>query len=109
LESILQDTSGIKKGLSSEWPRISLDYNKKSIHGYSGCNSFGGDFSLRNDSLKLGPITANEKGCLHSVEASLFAQLRRVNRYSVDRDSLKFYAKDTLLLSFSRKTLVSTR
>lgn len=105
LESILQDTSGIKKGLSSEWPGISIDYDKKSIYGYSGCNSFGGDFRLRNDSVKLGPITANQKGCLHSVEASFFAQLPRVSRYRIVRDSLEFYAKDTLLLSFSRNTL----
>lgn len=102
LASILQDTSGIKKGLSAEWPYININKNKKTINGYSGCNSFGGDFILKSDSLKFGPLTATQRGCLTSVEPALFAQLRRVNRYWVNKDSLKFFAQDTLLLSFAR-------
>jgi heat shock protein HslJ len=103
LVSVYPDTTDLKKGMIDKWPSITIDTAKKMIGGYSGCNSFGGQFTLSNDTLAIGELMANQRGCLGSVEPALFKHLKSVNRYAATQDSLKLFAQDTVLLSFARK------
>jgi len=103
LVSAFPDTGDLKKAVSDKWPYLSINSDKKTIGGYSGCNSFGGEFSLTNDKIAIGDLMATQRGCLGSIEPVFFKHLRSVGRYQVSKTSLKLYARDTLLLSFTRK------
>lgn len=105
LARVFPDTINLEKAIAGKWPSITIDTVKKTIFGYSGCNGFGGDFTLSKDKLVIGELVANQLGCLGSIEPVLFKHLRSVNAYAVTSDSLKLYARDTLLLSFVRKSI----
>lgn len=103
LVSVFPDTADLKKGMIEKWPYLAIDTAKKTISGYSGCNGFGGEFTVIKNKLTIGDVMATQRGCTGSIEPALFAHLRRVTRYEADHDTLKLYALDTLLLSFARK------
>jgi heat shock protein HslJ len=103
LVSVYPDTTDLKKGIIDKWPYLSIDTAKKTIGGYSGCNSFGGGFTLTKDKISVGDVMATQRGCIGSVEPVLFKYLPRITRFTASKDSLKLYAMDTLLLSFARK------
>ena len=105
LAGVFPDTIDLKKAKVGKWPSITIDTGKKTIFGYSGCNSFGGEFTLSKDKIVIGELMANQLGCPGSVEPVLFKHLRSTNAYAVTSDSLKLYARDTLLLSFVRKSI----
>lgn len=102
LVSILQDTISIKEWPKGRRPYINIDIDKKTVQGYSGCNSFSGDFSLRNDSLKFNPFIATEIGCTDNIEQAFFSRLRRIKHYRIENDRLELLAQDTSLLLFER-------
>jgi heat shock protein HslJ len=103
LSAVFPDTVDIKKGMLDKQPDLVIDTAKKAIGGYSGCNSFGGKFTVTKENIKIGELMATQRGCLESIESRYFENLRRVNRYKVSQDSLKLYATDTLLLTFIKK------
>lgn len=103
LHTVFPDTVDVNKGIMDKQPDLVIDTAKKTIGGYSGCNSFGGEFTLANENIKIGDLMATQRGCLESIESRYFENLRRVNRYQASQDSLKLYAKDTLLLTFVKK------
>ncbi|WP_256006876.1 META domain-containing protein [Pedobacter deserti] len=103
LVSAFPDTVDIKKGTVENRPYLSIDTAKKTIGGYSGCNSFGGEYTLLKHQLTIADLMATQRGCIGSIEPTYFSYLRRVTRYEASQDSLKLYAKDTLLLSFVRQ------
>ena len=103
LVSVFPDTSDLKKATVDKWPYLNINSAKRTIGGYSGCNGFGGEFTLKKDKIVIGDLMATQKACLGSIEPALFKHLKSVNRYQVSKDSLKLYAQDTLLLSFAKK------
>ena len=102
LVGILQDTGIINREFEEKKPFVILDYQKHQVQGFSGCNSFSGNFEVTKDSIKILPLTANQMGCLKQGENIFFKQLYRANHFQVSKDSLKLLASDTVLLSFSK-------
>lgn len=102
LTAVLGDTSILNKEFGNAKPFITIDYTKHQIQGFSGCNSFGGGFEAKSDSIKILPLTANQMGCMNNGESIFFRQLAQTDRFEVSEDSLKLLARDTVLLSFSR-------
>lgn len=107
LASVFPDTIDLKKAIVGKWPSITIDTVKKRIFGYSGCNGFGGEFTRSKDKIVIGDLFANQLGCPGSIEPMFFKHLRRANAYALTSDSLKLYSRDTLLLSFVRKSIQS--
>lgn len=103
LVSVFPGTSDLKKATVDKWPYLNINSAKRTIGGYSGCNGFGGEFTLKKDKIVIGDLMATQKACLGSIEPALFKHLKSVNRYHVSKDSLKLYALDTQLLSFAKK------
>jgi heat shock protein HslJ len=103
LVSVSPDTADLKKAFIKKWPYININYTKKTIGGYSGCNSFGGEFILKKHSITIGNLMTTEMACPGSIEPTLYKNLKSINRYQVSKDSLKLYAQETMLLSFVRK------
>lgn len=102
LTGILLDTSIIDREFGEKKPFIKIEYSKHQIQGFSGCNSFGGGFEAKKDSIKILPLTATQIGCIKNGERLFFKQLAKTNRFEVSKNSLKFLASDTVLLSFSK-------
>ena len=102
LIGILQDTSTIDEEFGEQKPFIVINNAKNQLQGFSGCNSFSGGIEAENDSIKILPLTATQIGCSKKGEGIFFSQLAKTNRFEVGRDSLKFLANHTVLLSFAR-------
>lgn len=43
------------------WPTVAFD--GELAGGFSGCNSYGGEYELDGDSIAIGEITATDMGC----------------------------------------------
>jgi putative lipoprotein len=57
------------------------------VGGMAGCNQFTGSYTVRGDSLHLGPLAATQKMCPESVmdqESRFLDLLSKVDRYLID-------------------------
>lgn len=102
LSSIFQDTSKIYSEFGEKKPFLIINYTKRRVQGFSGCNSFSGSFEAKDNSIKILPLTATQIGCIKNGESIFFKQLHRANRFLVSKDSLKLLVRDTVLLAFSK-------
>ena len=80
-----------------EGTRVTLSFEEKSGGGYSGCNWYGGDYTLADRKLQFKDITATAVGCLKpegikEQERDLFALLR--NPLEVERGDHRLTLKD---------------
>jgi heat shock protein HslJ len=77
LTAVLQDASIINREFREKKPFITIVYAKHQIQGFSGCNSFGGGFEAKSDSIKILPLTANQMGCLNNGESTFSGNWRK--------------------------------
>ncbi|PST83270.1 hypothetical protein C7T94_11815 [Pedobacter yulinensis] len=109
LTCIHRGTSIIHSAFGEKKPVITIDYKKRQIQGFSGCNYFSGPFQAKNNGIKIGPLAATQIGCVPNGESIFFRQLAKANRFEVSKDSLKFLASDTVLLSFIKDRFKQVR
>lgn len=68
-----------------------LDSDRNTVHGYAGCNTFNGSFSLeKGDRIRFGMMAATMRACPDSdVNESEFLKVFELaDNYSVDGDTL---------------------
>lgn len=58
------------------------------LSGFSGCNSFNGNFSLEGASLKLDPGAMTQKACPGNGEQNFMSVLGKVNDLKIGKDKL---------------------
>ncbi|KJG40539.1 hypothetical protein UA32_01880 [Photobacterium angustum] len=58
----------VKPGAGGNVAFIQFDMDKKSAHGFSGCNNFQGVFETSNGTLTMGPAAATRKMCMDGME-----------------------------------------
>lgn len=83
-------------------PYLKFDTKKHMVSGYSGCNSFSGEFHQTKDSLEFRPLIATQRGCLGGTEARIFEGISSARAYRATRNTLKLLSGDTVVLSFVR-------
>ncbi len=83
---------------------VVFDGQKRSTGGYSGCNSFGGNYTERNGTISITKVISTMRACEEGdkmdVQGSLFEGLRNANRYEIRDDRLLLYRGSNLLLTF---------
>ena len=57
---------------------VTLQFDAERISGFSGCNTYSGDYTLEGTVLRVGALTRTKRGCMDAasaVEAAWFAAL----------------------------------
>ncbi len=88
------------KNVSEEKLHITIDEERSSISGYSGCNTFSCKYTTEKDSISIGFAMASKMHCPKKValEQEFFKTLSEVK--------VKIAKKDSLLLKNNKGTVL---
>lgn len=82
---------------------INFDAAKGSAGGNSGCNVFGGEYTIKGEKIDITDIVSTMRACIEddkmAIERDFFDGLRTANRYEISDGRLRFYRGKTLLLT----------
>jgi heat shock protein HslJ len=85
-------------------PFLNFDIRKKSAGGNSGCNSFGGDYTLSGSTLRFGQMIQTMMACeaerRMTIEREFMDGLRNANRFELGGNVLRMFRGSRLLLEF---------
>lgn len=83
---------------------LNFDESRGSAGGNSGCNVFGGDYSVNGNRITfsniIGTMRACEEGGKMAVEREMLAGLRQASRFELRDGRLFLYRNRELLLTF---------
>lgn len=76
------------------------------VAGYAGCNSYGAPFTLRGDSVRIGPVVTTKMACANDtgLESWFVQSLERVHRAEVVDDHLVLVTVQDRRLRFAPAT-----
>lgn len=85
---------------SGAW--LVLSGHSAAAHGYGGCNSFSGNFSLNENVLRVGPLRSTKRACLvdWGVEDGFLAGLGSSDGFEVDQERLILKREGKSVLEF---------
>lgn len=85
-------------------PFVSFAVSEKRVSGNSGCNSFGGEFTLEGSRLIFDkPMAMTKMFCQGNGENVFVTNLQRVRSYQIIRDTtLQLMSGDTVIMSFDK-------
>ena len=74
------------------------------VGGSTGCNSYGGPYTIEDDHLSFGQIISTQKACIPGIqtEAHYLEVLQKTNRYELKNNQLILKNDDVVLATFSR-------
>jgi len=82
---------------------INFDAAKGSAGGNSGCNVFGGEYTVKGDRIEIIDVVSTMRACLEdekmAIERDFFDGVRTANRYEISDGRLRLYRGKTLLLT----------
>ncbi len=94
------DPVGPQPVLASHRP--TLMFERDSAGGDTGCNSYGGDYTINGASLTFGALVQTERACLETEamqqEASYLQLLQQVQSYNRTDDSLTLIGTGGVLI-----------
>lgn len=71
------------------------------VHGYAGCNTFRGGYTVDGQSLELGRLATTRRACPDmTLEDRLYRAFAQVNRYEIESTWLILYGPDGELATF---------
>jgi heat shock protein HslJ len=90
---------------------LRFDPDTTRVGGFSGCNRFGGSYSIAGDSLHFGPIAMTRMACSAGMEleSALSAALQATQRYELSTTQLKLFGPSGPVARFSRQIPEPTR
>ena len=78
--------------------------NRGSAGGNTGCNVFGGSYSVTGGKIGISEIISTMRACIEDdrmdTERKFLDGLRKANRFEINREELSLYEDSTLLLKF---------
>lgn len=85
-------------------PFVNFTLAQKRVAGNTGCNSFGGEFTLEGSKLLFDkPMAMTKMFCPGNGENVFVASLQRVRSYKIIQDTtLQFISGDTVIMSFDK-------
>jgi heat shock protein HslJ/LysM repeat protein len=90
--------------------QITLRFEEASIDGSGGCNTYGGSYTVSEESLSVSDVYRTEMACIEpkgimEQEQAYLQALNAATRYRVDGDRLEVYDKaGTQILAFVAST-----
>jgi heat shock protein HslJ len=102
-----KDYSGID-GNSSAAPFINFDKAKGSAGGNTGCNVFGGSYTVAGNNIRISEVISTMRACIEdermNTERKFLDGLRNADRFEIKGQDLSLYKASTLLLKFRGRT-----
>ncbi len=83
---------------------IVFDNAKKSAGGYSGCNSFGGNYRKNGANINFSKLISTMRACKDEVmqlQREFMDGLSKANNFAIKNDKLYLYRGKNLLLTFT--------
>ncbi len=96
----MEDKSVSLLAFSNEIPSVSFSVGTSYIQGYSGCNQFGGNCLMGNNTLDIGQLIATKRYCINVPEPEFLNLLKRCNQYCFEQELLLLKENDVTLLVF---------
>lgn len=90
----------LKVNSADQQPFAMFDVSKKTIQGFSGCNSYSGNCELSNNHLKVSLVMSTRRFCEGSPEADFFRLLDKGSYFEVIDNQLYIKDSNELLLTF---------
>lgn len=78
-----------------------IDSSENKISGKTNCNSYGGNFSITNNEIKIGPLMATEMYCEENVmkiERSIFKAFADAKTYLYDNNMFTLSSENGVVL-----------
>jgi putative lipoprotein len=81
---------------------LKLRVANNAVEGSSGCNNFGGTYTLTDGKMILGPLAMTMMACidLMEVEQNYMQALGEMGRYEIAGDTMLVYHEDAVILRF---------
>jgi heat shock protein HslJ len=99
--------SGIDEN-SSAAPFINFDKAKGSAGGNTGCNVFGGSYTVAGNNIAISEIMSTMRACIEddrmNAERKFLDGLRIADRFEIKGRELSLYKASALLLKFQGRT-----
>jgi len=78
-----------------------LETNMKNVHGFSGCNRFAGEFTLKDHSLSFSPFAGTMMACEDGMdlEMEFLSTLANVATWSITGEFLTLRAGDETVIA----------
>ncbi|MCU4164538.1 META domain-containing protein [Carboxylicivirga caseinilyticus] len=90
-------------GFTMKTPVITINKAENKIGGNSGCNSFGGSISIKDNSIEFGPLMATKMYCDGVPEVEFFNILTGEVNYQLKDKKLTFSKNDITVMEFKLK------
>jgi len=82
-----------------------IDGSENKISGKTNCNSYGSNFSITNNEIKIGPLTATEMYCeenVMKVEHSIFKAFGDAKTFVYDSNMFTLSSEEGIILQAYR-------
>ena len=82
-----------------------IDASENKISGKTNCNSYGGNFSINNNEINLGPLMATEMYCeenVMKVEHSIFKAFGDAKTFVYDNNMFTLSSEEGIVLQAYR-------
>jgi heat shock protein HslJ len=85
-------------------PSIYFNDSTDRVNGYTGCNGYGANYTLKGNTIKIGEILSTKMACMPGMktENKVMNVLSNVDHYTVASDKLTLMQGEKVLAEFSR-------
>jgi len=86
---------------------IDFDSNTNKVSGFSGCNTFFGNFTTENNALSIGPLASTKKLCQdesNAIESKMLKALSKVDAFEFKDNKLQLKNGDKVVIVSKTKT-----
>ena len=91
----------------SQKPNMSISQKDQQVGGNSGCNNYGGKFSIEGNNISFGQMMSTMMACIGDhTEDRFFSALDQVKSYSFKDDKLQLIDKNQKAFSELRRSTV---
>ncbi|MBS2097412.1 META domain-containing protein [Carboxylicivirga linearis] len=90
-------------GFNQKTPHITINKAESKIGGNSGCNSFGGNITIKEDAIEFGPLMSTKMYCDGVPEVEFFQILTGEVVYSIKGKTLLFTKEGKTVMEFQLK------
>ncbi len=87
-------------------PHLRLVAQERKVQGSAGCNTFGGQYQLEGENLRLGPVVTTRMACSQGMEQEqeFYQALEATAKWKVAGEHLELYGSGgELLASFEAR------
>jgi heat shock protein HslJ len=95
-----QGQTPTEAGFKERIPFVILSKDESRISGFTGCNSFGGELTLTDSSLKTGMLMSTKAFCQGVPEPQFLKFIETANRYEIVSKHLVLYQDENKLMKF---------